>query len=78
MDSALQLVHHVVPTITSQAASVVGSGPNKAQQALINLHTSPKEIEFTESLVVRNYCVIICHVAIAVINFIVMLSLSYI
>lgn len=53
MDSALQLVHHLVPAITSQAASVVGSGPSKAQQALIDLHTSAKEIDFTDSLVVR-------------------------
>lgn len=52
MDSALQLVGHIVPAITSQAASVVGSGPSKAQQALMDLHTSAKEIELTDSLVV--------------------------
>ena len=52
MDSALQLVGHIVPAITSQAASVVGSGPSKAQQALMDLHTSTKEIELTDSLVV--------------------------
>eukprot|EP00731_Ephydatia_muelleri_P027266 Em0019g139a len=45
VDSALQLVGHIVPAITSQAASVVGSGPSKAQQALMDLHTSAKEIE---------------------------------
>ena len=52
VDSALQLVGHIVPTITSQATSVVGSGPSKAQQALIDLPTSANEVKITDSLVV--------------------------
>ena len=58
--SALQLVGHIVPAITSQAASVVGSGSSKAQQAMIDLHESAKEVELTDSLVVRLCIVVMC------------------